>query len=72
MTSQKSFLNAKACLNFTIFKFTFRLNGILLKGAGNSKPHTKQIDICLFWIKEVASVLSRMTLCFEFLIFVLS
>ena len=48
MTLQKSFLNAKACLNFTIFKFKFRLNGILLKGAGNSiKPHTKQIDICL-------------------------
>ena len=47
MTSQKSFLNAKACLNFTIFKFKFRLNGILLKGEGNSK-HTKQIDTVSF------------------------
>ena len=71
MTSQKWFLNAKACLNFNIFKFKFCLNGILLKGAGNSKQ-TKQIDICLFRIKKEASVLSTMTLSFEFLIFVLS
>ena len=47
LTSQKSFLNAKACLNFTVFKFKFRLNGILLNGAGNSK-HTNKLTSVSF------------------------